>query len=61
MTCDIMAIDDGVVRVRVSDYMRLADQRALQDLAWELIRKGNQVRLPAIVGDECWKQGNRAM
>jgi hypothetical protein len=49
MAYDIMAIDDGVVRVRISDRMRLADQKALQDLARELIRKGKPVRLLAIL------------
>lgn len=49
MAYDIMAIDDEVVRVRISDRMRLADQEALQDVARELIRKGKQVRLLAIL------------
>jgi hypothetical protein len=49
MAYDIMAIDDGVVHVRISGHMRLEDQKALQDLARELIRKGKPVRLLAIL------------
>lgn len=45
MACQILRADDAVVTVRISERMRVSDQRALQSVAAERIAAGNKIRL----------------
>jgi hypothetical protein len=49
MACEIIKIEDSLVYARIRDVMRVADQKALESAAMELIGKGNKVRLIAIM------------
>lgn len=45
MAYEILEIDNDIMHVRISGVMRLADQRALQEMARELIDRGLRPRL----------------
>ena len=49
MAYKILAVDDGVISVRVTDLLRLADQEAVQTLITELIEKGKKPRLLVVI------------
>lgn len=58
MAYEILSADDAVVCVRISDRMRLSDQRALQAEAAERIAKGSQIRLLVRLEDfHGWERG----
>jgi hypothetical protein len=48
MACEIIKIEDSVIHVRISDVMRVEDQKMLESVAMDLIGKGKKVRLLAI-------------
>jgi hypothetical protein len=49
MAYKIFEIDGAVIGVRVTDLLRLADQKAVQTLAAELIEKGQKVRILVVI------------
>lgn len=51
MACEIVLIEDNLVVARISGVMRLADLKALQDIAARIIAGGKAVRLLAVLED----------
>ncbi len=51
MAYEILKIDGDVICVRLSGVIHMAEQRAIQDLASELIEQGRKVRLLAVTED----------
>jgi hypothetical protein len=51
MACEIIKITDSVIHVRISGFMKIADQKMLESAAMEMIGKGKKVRLVAIMED----------
>jgi hypothetical protein len=49
MACEIIKITDSVIHTLIRDIMQIADQKMLESVAMELIRKGKKVRLLAIM------------
>ena len=49
MACEIIKITDSVIHARIRDIMQIADQKMLESVAVELIRKGKKVRLLAVM------------
>lgn len=49
MAYDIFDISDGLICARVSDFLRVSDQEALQAAAAERIGKGRDVRLLVVL------------
>lgn len=45
MAYEVLEIDNDIMRVRISGVMRLADQKALQEMARDLIDRGLKPRL----------------
>lgn len=45
MAYEILGIDNEIIRVRIQGVMRLADQKALQSAAFDLIERGLKPRL----------------
>ena len=58
MAYEILEIDNEIIRVRISGVMRLADQKALQNVAHDLIDRGLKPRLLVIAENfEGWEKG----
>ena len=58
MAYEIVQIDGAVVCVRLSGVIHLADQRAIQDIALELIEQGKEVRVLVITENfQGWDKG----
>ncbi len=49
MACEIIGIEDSVVHVRIRDVMQVSDQKMLESIGMDLIRKGKKVRLIGIL------------
>jgi len=49
MAYEIIEVDGAVIRIRISDVFRLADQEALQALAKELIDKYGKAKVLVII------------
>jgi hypothetical protein len=57
MAYEIIEIDNDIVHVRILGVMRLADQRALQSVARDLIERGMKPRLLVMTEDfEGWEK-----
>jgi len=58
MAYEILEIDNEIIRVRISGVMRLADQKALQEVARDLIDRGIKPRLVVMAENfEGWEKG----
>ncbi len=51
MACEIVKIEDSLVRVRIRDVMRVADQKMLESIGMDLISSGKKVRFIGILED----------
>jgi NH3-dependent NAD+ synthetase len=57
MACEILEIDNEIIRIRISGVMRLADQKELQKVARDLIDRGLKPRLLVITENfEGWEK-----
>ena len=58
MACEILRVEGDLVSAKFSGVMRLNDQQALQDIARQIIERGEKVRLLAILeGFQGWEKG----
>ncbi len=60
MPHEIESIDDTLISVRISGFMKVADQARLQSLARDLISKGKEVRVLAKIENfQGWEKTER--